>query len=99
MARRRAQGTAHRARTVARRTVAFGRGAAHVPGVTMDGLREKAVLLARRTVKGAAALALHHSGARNLLSAIERRAVGGRRVLLLSYHRVVGNYAEEARRG
>ena len=41
------------------------------------------------------ALALHHSGARELLSTVQRRAMGGRRVLILSYHRVVGDYAAE----
>ncbi|TMA25818.1 MAG: polysaccharide deacetylase [Deltaproteobacteria bacterium] len=65
----------------------------------MDGLKSAAVQLARRTLKGAAALALHYSGARELLSAIQRRAVGGRRVLILSYHRVVGDFAEEAKHG
>jgi peptidoglycan/xylan/chitin deacetylase (PgdA/CDA1 family) len=61
----------------------------------MKGLKTEAIRLARRVSKGAAALALHHSGARELLSVIQRRAMGGRRVLILSYHRVVGNYAAE----
>ena len=34
-----------------------------------------------------------------MLSAVQRQAVGGRRVLILSYHRVVGNFALEASRG
>jgi peptidoglycan/xylan/chitin deacetylase (PgdA/CDA1 family) len=66
--------------------------------VRMDRLKEHAKQLARRAAKGAAALAFHHSGARGLLSAIQRRAVGGRRVLILSYHRVVGDYAREKSR-
>jgi peptidoglycan/xylan/chitin deacetylase (PgdA/CDA1 family) len=61
----------------------------------MDRLKAEAVRLARRVSKGAMALALHHSGARQLLSSVQRRAMGGRRVLILSYHRVVGNYAAE----
>jgi peptidoglycan/xylan/chitin deacetylase (PgdA/CDA1 family) len=61
----------------------------------MDRLKAEAVRLARRVSKGAMALALHHSGARSLLSTVQRRAMGGRRVLILSYHRVVGDYAAE----
>lgn len=61
----------------------------------MERLKEQARQLARRAVKGAAALALHHSGARQLLSSVQRRAVGGRRVLILSYHRVVADFAAE----
>lgn len=64
----------------------------------MERLKERAIQVARRVGKGAAALALHYSGARELLSAVQRRAVGGRRVLILSYHRVVADFAEEARR-
>jgi peptidoglycan/xylan/chitin deacetylase (PgdA/CDA1 family) len=54
--------------------------------------------VARRAAKGAAALTLHFSGAREALSALERRAAGGRRVLILSYHRVVSDFGEEAKR-
>jgi peptidoglycan/xylan/chitin deacetylase (PgdA/CDA1 family) len=61
----------------------------------MGRIKVEAVRLARRVSKGATALALHHSGARELLSAVQRRAMGGRRVLVLSYHRVVGSYAAE----
>src|SRR5437762_13548980 len=61
----------------------------------MERLRERAIQVARRVGKGAAALALHHSGARELLAAVQRRAVGGRRVLILSYHRVVKDFGEE----
>ena len=64
----------------------------------MERAKERAIQLARRLGKGAAALALHYSGARGLLSAVQRRAVGGRRVLILSYHRVVADFAEEAKR-
>src|SRR5439155_9981191 len=64
----------------------------------MERLKERAVQLARRAVKGAAALALHWSGARELLSTVQRRAVGGRRVLILSYHRVVKDFALEEKR-
>jgi peptidoglycan/xylan/chitin deacetylase (PgdA/CDA1 family) len=63
----------------------------------MERLKAEAVRLARRVSKGAMALALHHSGARELLSTVQRRAMGGRRVLILSYHRVVGSYAAEER--
>ena len=64
----------------------------------MDHLWQSAIQVARRVGKGAAALALHYSGARELLSAVQRRAVGGRRVLILSYHRVVADFAQEAKR-
>ena len=64
----------------------------------MERMKQRAIQLARRAGKGAAALALHYSGVREVLSAVQRRAVGGRRVLILSYHRVVGDYAEEAKR-
>jgi peptidoglycan/xylan/chitin deacetylase (PgdA/CDA1 family) len=65
----------------------------------MERLKKTAIHLARRAAKGAAALALHYSGGRDLLSAIQRRAVGGRRVLILSYHRVVESFAREAGNG
>ncbi len=65
----------------------------------MAGLKTRAIQVARRAVKGGAALALHYSGAREFLSAVQRRAVGGRRVLILSYHRVVQDFAEEVERG
>jgi len=65
----------------------------------MKRLKDQAVHVARRTVKGAAALALHYSGVQDLISTVQRRAVGGVRVLILSYHRVVGNYPLESDRG
>ncbi len=61
----------------------------------MERLKTRAMQVARRAVKGAAALALHFSGARELLSSVQRRAVGGRRVLILSYHRVVKDFDAE----
>jgi peptidoglycan/xylan/chitin deacetylase (PgdA/CDA1 family) len=64
----------------------------------MERLKERAIHVARRVGKGAIALALHYSGARELLSAVQRQAVGGRRVLILSYHRVVADFAQEAKR-
>ena len=64
----------------------------------MERLKERAIHVARRVGKGAVALALHYSGARELFSAVQRRAVGGRRVLILSYHRVVADFAQEAKR-
>jgi peptidoglycan/xylan/chitin deacetylase (PgdA/CDA1 family) len=61
----------------------------------MERLKAEAIRIARRVAKGAAALAIHHSGAREMLASVQRRAVGGRRVLLLSYHRVVGDFKAE----
>ena len=65
----------------------------------MDSLKQQALQLARRTVKGAVALALHYSKAQDALAALQRRAVGGRRVLILSYHRVVKDFAAEKANG
>ena len=64
----------------------------------MGELKERGLHVLRRVAKGAAALALHYSGARELLSAVQRRAVGGRRVLILSYHRVVADFGLEEKR-
>jgi peptidoglycan/xylan/chitin deacetylase (PgdA/CDA1 family) len=64
----------------------------------MNRMKDQAVQVARRTVKGAAALLLHYSGVQDVISTVQRRAVGGVRVLIVSYHRVVGNYALEAER-
>lgn len=61
----------------------------------MERLKDQVMQVARRVAKGAAALALHHSGARELLADVQRRAVGGRRVLIVSYHRVVADFAAE----
>jgi peptidoglycan/xylan/chitin deacetylase (PgdA/CDA1 family) len=54
-------------------------------------MKDEAVQVARRALKGVAALALHYSGARDVISSVQRRAVGGVRVLILSYHRVVSD--------
>ncbi|MFN2547158.1 MAG: polysaccharide deacetylase family protein [Myxococcales bacterium] len=64
----------------------------------MQRLKQQAIQMARRAAKGVAAIALHWSGARELLSAVQRRAVGGRRVLILSYHRVVKDFGLEEKR-
>jgi peptidoglycan/xylan/chitin deacetylase (PgdA/CDA1 family) len=58
-------------------------------------VKRKAVNLARRTVKSVAAAALHYSGARALIATAQRRAVGGRRVLILSYHRPVARLSDD----
>ena len=63
----------------------------------MESVKRQAAQVARRVGKGTAALLLHYSGLRDVLSAVQRRAVGGRRVLILSYHRVVPDFAEEKR--
>ncbi len=52
----------------------------------------------RRTVKGAAAIAVHYSGLRHALAAIRRRQSGGRRVMIVSYHRVVADFTGELQR-
>jgi peptidoglycan/xylan/chitin deacetylase (PgdA/CDA1 family) len=62
------------------------------------GLRDEGIKILRRAAKGAAAMAFHYTGAEDLLASVQRRAVGGRRVLILSYHRVVGNFDVEATR-
>ena len=62
------------------------------------GLKGDAMKVLRRAAKGAAAIAFHYTGLEELLASVERRAVGGRRVLILSYHRVVGNFDLEATR-
>ena len=60
--------------------------------------KNQIVQVARRAAKSAAAAALHYSGAQDLISAVQRKAVGGARVLILSYHRVVGNLTLESER-
>src|SRR4051794_35849791 len=62
------------------------------------GFRGDAVQVLRRAAKGAAAMAFHYSGVEDLIASVQRRAVGGRRVLVVSYHRVVGDFDEEAKR-
>jgi peptidoglycan/xylan/chitin deacetylase (PgdA/CDA1 family) len=53
---------------------------------------------ARSAAKAMAANALHYSGVQGLLSRAARVAVGGRRVLILSYHRIVEDFESESRR-
>jgi len=53
-------------------------------------------LLTRNAVKQAAAAAVHYSGLRRGLAAARRFACGGRRVLILGYHRVVPDFEREA---
>ena len=65
----------------------------------LTALKSEGRRLSRRAGKAALAAALHYSGARTLLAAAQRRAVGGRRVLILSYHRVVGDLAAESASG
>lgn len=52
----------------------------------------------RSTAKTLAASALRYSGLQRILSRASRIAVGGRRVLILSYHRVVADFDDEAQR-
>jgi peptidoglycan/xylan/chitin deacetylase (PgdA/CDA1 family) len=49
-------------------------------------------ILVRRTLKSAVATALHYSGLRRAIATTRRTLAGGRRVLILSYHRVVGDF-------
>lgn len=46
----------------------------------------------RRAMKSAVANALHYSGLRKAITAVRRVGSGGRRILILSYHRVVDDY-------
>ncbi|HEY3447945.1 MAG TPA: polysaccharide deacetylase family protein [Myxococcales bacterium] len=52
----------------------------------------------RSAAKAVAAGALHYSGLQRVLSRASRIAAGGRRVLILSYHRVVEDFESESRR-
>ncbi|QRK13977.1 polysaccharide deacetylase family protein [Archangium violaceum] len=52
----------------------------------------------RRAMKSAAAGVLHHSGLRKALAAYRRYQSGGRRILIVSYHRVVGDFTGELQR-
>ena len=54
--------------------------------------------LVRRAAKAAAAGLLHYSGARSALATVRRHRSGGRRILILSYHRVVDDYTGELQR-
>ena len=53
---------------------------------------------ARSAAKALAAGGLHYSGLRRVLARASRIAAGGRRVLILSYHRVVEDFDREAQR-
>ncbi|MHB8875267.1 MAG: polysaccharide deacetylase family protein [Myxococcaceae bacterium] len=53
--------------------------------------------LAKRAAKDALANVVHRSGARRLMAAWQRRRAGGRRVTIVSYHRVVPDFSEAAR--
>ena len=64
----------------------------------MKRLVGQAMQVARKALKSAAACTLHYSGAQELISTVQRRAVGGVRVLILSYHRVVGELRLESER-
>jgi peptidoglycan/xylan/chitin deacetylase (PgdA/CDA1 family) len=48
--------------------------------------------LVRRAAKSVAANVLHYTGARRAIAAARRMRAGGRRVLILSYHRVVEDF-------
>jgi peptidoglycan/xylan/chitin deacetylase (PgdA/CDA1 family) len=52
----------------------------------------------RRAMKSAAAGVLHHTGLRKALAAYRRSQSGGRRLLIVSYHRVVGDFTGELQR-
>ncbi len=53
---------------------------------------------AKRAAKTAAAGAMHYSGLRGVLARAGRVSAGGRRVLVVSYHRVVDDFEREAER-
>lgn len=54
--------------------------------------------LLRQVAKGAAAAAVHYSGLRQVMATYRRFGAGGRRVLIVSYHRVVDDFERERRR-
>ena len=54
--------------------------------------------MVRRAAKSAAAGVLHHSGLRKVLAAYRRHQSGGRRILIVSYHRVVEDFFGELQR-
>jgi peptidoglycan/xylan/chitin deacetylase (PgdA/CDA1 family) len=53
---------------------------------------------ARQLIKSVAAGVLHHSGLRRAVCAVRRVQCGGRRVNIVSYHRVVDDFARESQR-
>ncbi len=52
----------------------------------------------RRALKSVAAGALHYSGLRRAMAQLRRRQSGGRRILIVSYHRVVEDFTAELQR-
>ncbi|MBS2028810.1 MAG: polysaccharide deacetylase family protein [Deltaproteobacteria bacterium] len=52
----------------------------------------------KQAAKAACAAALHHSGARRVLAAAARFKAGGRRTLILAYHRVVQDFHADSQR-
>ena len=52
----------------------------------------------RRAMKSAAAGVLHYSGLRKAMAAYRRHLTGGRRILMVSYHRVVDDFQRELQR-
>ncbi|RKH65554.1 polysaccharide deacetylase [Corallococcus aberystwythensis] len=52
----------------------------------------------RRAAKAAAAGFLHYSGVRKAMAAYRRSQSGGRRILIVSYHRVVSDFTGELQR-
>jgi peptidoglycan/xylan/chitin deacetylase (PgdA/CDA1 family) len=52
----------------------------------------------RRAVKAAAAGVIHYSGLRKAMAAYRRSQSGGRRILIVSYHRVVSDFTGELQR-
>lgn len=52
----------------------------------------------RRAAKAAAANVLHHTGLRSALSAVRRYQSGGRRIVIVGYHRVVEDFTGEIQR-
>lgn len=58
----------------------------------------RAKQLIRKGARDVAAGLLHYSGGRRVMAAIRRKLLGGRRLLIVSYHRVVDDFAREVRR-
>ncbi len=54
--------------------------------------------MVRRAMKSVAAGVLHHSGLRKAMSTWQRHQSGGRRILIVSYHRVVNDFMGELQR-
>ncbi len=54
--------------------------------------------LIRKGARDIAAGLLHYTGGRRVMAAMRRKLLGGRRLLIVSYHRVVDDFARELRR-